>query len=219
MRHATVAMLSAVGVFSMMTSVSVARSDRKTVRCASGNSHVVMADAKAQVYMAYPAHGYFLKIYGCAYGSHLTYLLGEEARFSSVGGGGIEHVELDGTVVAYEESQVVPCCRKTELIIIRDLRTGRVLHRVPTGIPAMPISGYIGNGPVVSIVVKSDGAVAWMVEAEGEPSPEYYQVYAVDKFGSRLLASGTDVSRSSLALAGSTLYWTQGGHAFSVLLR
>jgi len=29
--------------------------------------------------------------------------------------------------------------------------------------------------------------------------------------GTRLLASGFDVSPSSLALAGSTIYWTQGG--------
>jgi hypothetical protein len=37
----------------------------------------------------------------------------------------------------------------------------------------------------------------------------------VDKNGSRLLASSTEIDPSSLALAGSTLYWTQGGKSMS----
>ena len=43
----------------------------------------------------------------------------------------------------------------------------------------------------------------------------YYDLYALDSSGERLLASGTELAPSSLALAGSTLYWTQGGRPFS----
>ena len=54
-----------------------------------------------------------------------------------------------------------------------------------------------------------DGSVAWIVETNEEEGE--YQVHAVDKSGSRVLASNPDIDPTSLALAGSTLYWTQGG--------
>ena len=70
------------------------------------------------------------------------------------------------------------------------------------------------------MVVKSDGAVAWIAENEiGPPhGPPEYEVNAVDKTGNRTLAAGTDIAPSSLALAGSTLYWTQGGKPMSAPL-
>jgi hypothetical protein len=71
----------------------------------------------------------------------------------------------------------------------------------------------IGIGPAVAIVVKRDGSVAWIVETIQELGG--YQVHAVDKSGSRVLASSPDIDRTSLALAGSTLYWTRSGEPFS----
>jgi len=67
----------------------------------------------------------------------------------------------------------------------------------------------VGIGLAVAIVVKRDGSVAWIVETGEEEGR--YQVHAVDRSGSRVLASSPDIDPSSLALAGSTLYWTQGG--------
>lgn len=100
--------------------------------------------------------------------------------------------------------------------MVRDLRNGRVLHDVPTGTPSQPRPEDIGVGPAVAIVVKSDGAVAWIVESGFMPTE--YQVHAVDKTGSRLLASGTNIVPSSLKLTGSKLQWTQGGtRALTVL--
>jgi hypothetical protein len=97
---------------------------------------------------------------------------------------------------------------------------------------------YLGVGNVVSIVVKSDGSVAWIADdyershPSGSPEVSYFDVYAVDKSGTRLLAAGTDIDPSSLALSvggsnigqgsltglGSTLYWTQGGNPASAVL-
>jgi hypothetical protein len=65
-------------------------------------------------------------------------------------------------------------------------------------------------------VVKRDGSVAWIVETNQEEGR--YQVHAVDKSGSRVLATGPDVDPTSLALAGSTLYWAQGDQPFSASL-
>jgi hypothetical protein len=85
-----------------------------------------------------------------------------------------------------------------------------VLRRLPTGTPAT--REQIGGGPVTTIVVKRDGAVAWIVEAEAPP-PGKWEVHAVETNGSRVLASGADVAPWSLALAGNNLYWTQDGRA------
>jgi hypothetical protein len=74
-----------------------------------------------------------------------------------------------------------------------------------------------GIGPITSLVVKPDAAVAWIVNTDEENGG--YQVHAADKTGPRVLATGADIAPGSLALAGSTLYWTQGGRPFSGVLR
>jgi hypothetical protein len=120
-------------------------------------------------------------------------------------------------------------------VIVRDLRTGRVLHDVPTGTPPKPEPGSVGVGNIVALVLKSNGSVAWIAEdseRSAAAKAAYFDVYATDKSGTRLLASGTDIDPSSLALsagathlddyphtiAGNTLYWTQGGQSFSTTL-
>jgi hypothetical protein len=91
-----------------------------------------------------------------------------------------------------------------------------VLHKVPTGTSKVP-STSIGIGQTQAIVVTRNGAVAWIVENEFPRSlgPVEYQVHAVDKTGSRVLASGTDVDPRSLVLKGSTMYWKQARRRFS----
>jgi hypothetical protein len=126
---------------------------------------------------------------------------------------------LAGPVVAYEVASAVGLAtgddRFTWQVVVRDLRSGRVLHRVPTGTaPANPF--VVGVGPAVSIVVKIDGAVAWVAKAP--PSEGTYQLHVLDKTGTRLLASGTDIAPSSLAIAGSRLYWMDGANPDSAPL-
>jgi len=100
--------------------------------------------------------------------------------------------------------------------VVRDLQTGRFVVRESHG-----VHGFLA---VEQIVVKSDGAVAWMVQVNAgwTGNPIYREVYAVDASGTRLLAEGEEglnpIERGSLALAGSTLYWTQSGKPFSAPL-
>jgi hypothetical protein len=94
----------------------------------------------------------------------------------------------------------------------------------------------VGVGNLVALVVTSDGAAAWIVEDNERstsmaPGGLFFDVYAVDSSGTRLLAAGTDIDSTSLALsvgtmnltypqvvAGSTLYWTAAGKSFSAPL-
>ncbi len=216
MRYAAIAIMSVLVAVLASAAVGAARPVRHaSAACVPHRTHLIAADAQAQVYEASPTPNGDLGIYGCAYGSGRTFLLGRRAEYSPSGGGGLEHETLGGTVIAYEESAVIPCCSNRSQVVVRDLRTGRIVRRVPTGTPATLKVGYVGVGPVVSMVVKNDGAVAWIVQT-GVPAE--FQVHAVDKLGSQLLASGHEIEGDSLALAGSTLYWMQGGKPFSALL-
>jgi hypothetical protein len=178
---------------------------------------VLLADSQVEVYSMVGVidiyHDKGVKIYGCAYG-HKSYLLGAIELCYGARCGGPQREVLDGPLVAYEEGGGGEVTN-TYLVVVRNLRTGRVIRKLPTGTPVTPKPSWVGIGLTTAIVVKSDGAVAWIVETG---FPTEYQVHAVDKSGSRVLASGADIGPSSLALAGNTLYWTQGGQPFSASL-
>lgn len=215
-----VALGSVLVLLLAVASVSDAKSRHRTPpRCPAGHP-LVAADARAEVYEAFNPYG-SLSIYGCAYNQRRSYTLGDPEECGGGGGGGgcagiwTATLMLAGTDVAFwEESQ------RSAPLIVRDLRTGRVLHKLRMGTPPLiePDAGY-----ATAIVVKSDGAVAWIVGhefvgPEGHGPPPVYEVEAADKTGRRLLATGSDIDFSSLALVGSTLYWTQGGKPVSASL-
>lgn len=245
-RRIAIAALPLLAVLLMPGGAGAARARHAApAKCTQVHAHLITADGQAQVYEATEPEAFpeYLGVWGCAYGHKLPYFLGPLPYGSSTGGsGGVGHETLAGPIVAYEESSASgglgadPTGRN--VVIVRDLRTGRVLRKVPTGVPLKPEPRYVGVGNVVSIVLKSDGAVAWIADdyersatAHGTGLP-YFDVYAVDKMGTRLLSSGTNIDPSSLALstgatgvnghpssiAGSTLYWTQGGASSSTTL-
>ncbi|MGO9762758.1 MAG: hypothetical protein ACLP1Q_16010 [Solirubrobacteraceae bacterium] len=189
---------------------------------------MIVADSLAAVYTApeRPQNPEFLGVYGCVYRTKRSHFLESvpEATGTPVGGHGLRLATLAGTMVAYEVAGGGPG-GSYAYVVVSDLATGKVVHREPTGTPAHPepprtenglTVHRVGIGPATAIVVKSDGAVAWIVQTPREDGS--YQVHAVDKTGSRLLASGPDIDPSSLALAGSTLYWTEDGKPMSATL-
>jgi hypothetical protein len=137
----------------------------------------------------------------------------------------ISDLTLGGTVIAFEETSSrgdrYEVAREGEFpeewhVVVRDLRTERVLHRVPTGATEPAHPEFIGDGPTAAIVVKSDGAVAWVLDT-GQ-AQNRYQVHALDKTGERVLAVGSNIYPHSLSLAGSTLRWLRGNKPFSATL-
>jgi len=255
MQRAVIAMIGVLSVLVMAAGASAARGRHAApVRCAP-RGPVLYADSEAVVYtirehrvIPFVGGGHEVQTViatrGCAFGQKGSYKLGEVyvPEGTEVNGYTRDYT-LAGSTVAYEEffttanrytleGQAVTTSLR---VIVRDLRTGRVLHEVPTGTPPKPEPGSVGVGNVVALVLKRDGSVAWIAkdsERSATAKAPYFDVYATDKSGTRLLASGTDVDPSSLALSvgathtgdypdaseGSTLYWTQDGKPYSATL-
>jgi hypothetical protein len=66
------------------------------------------------------------------------------------------------------------------------------------------------------MAVRLGGAVAWITDASKQAAR--YEVHALDRHGSRALAVGSGIDATSLALAGSALYWTENAVPFAAKL-
>jgi hypothetical protein len=217
----------------LAASPAAARSThRRQSRCTPGHAHLLASDAVAQVYEAGSHEDGFRpeRIVGCIYGATHVYVVGFPSFGSGGGGGGSSVKQLAGTDVAVaSSSSSMVYGTESASVLVRDLRTGRVIVDTPTGPPEpspaeLHSPGFgriVGAGPVTSVVLKPDGALAWIAS-----TPAYrvtlagsYQVYAFDSSGKRTLAAGNDIDPFSLALAGSTVYWTQSGKPSSAALR
>ncbi len=182
---------------------------RASPKCPTTHRQLIAVDSQAELYEAPDAQleGLF-RIFGCAFSDGHPYVLGAKAAYSSMGGGGITKEALAGTIIGYEQSSSrttappVPPVPLLSLVIVRDLHTGKVLHKA--------------RSSSRMIVVKPNGSVAWLAQINFQSNE--YKIEALDKSGSRVLASGTDIEPGSLALAGSTLYWTQESKPFSATL-
>jgi hypothetical protein len=213
--------LSALVLLVATSSTSDARAHRTTrANCSPGHTRTLAADARAQVYVLEERtrQGTRTAFRGCVYGHARSYLLGVlEPGSAASPGSTSEHFVLAGSIVAYEEAEVGGLePQGSWIVIVQDLRTGRTLREVPTGTPNPRTPSFTGAGEAVALVVKTDGAVAWITDTD--QGVNRYEVHAADRHGSLLLASGSDIDPSSLALARSTLYWTQGGKPFSMAL-
>jgi len=103
----------------------------------------------------------------------------------------------------------------SDSVLVTNLATGRRLTRIRTnGEPATYKEEPTGR--VDSMVVMPDGTVAWMVTTG--PGFGSYRLLVHEGGQSRTLASGPSLAPKSLALAGDTLYWTEGGHADSATI-
>ena len=232
-----VALLVAV----LAAAVPDAQAARSTsLRCPPRHAHVLVSTRQTSVYW-FPELGHELprqeeasEVKACARGHHpvpveglLQY--GDNAGPCTQGclrENWRETIALAGPILAYatdsgEDTKYGSCECRQRHIVVRNLRTGRLPHWVPTGPrPGNAPGSYVGLGPAVRVVVKADGAVAWTVRNDflweeafraGRDEMSFYEVRAIDHGKERLLASGPDLQPRSLALRGSRLAWVQGG--------
>lgn len=214
----------------------------RSAACPPSNAKLVVANTQATLYEAAPAGNFpeYLDVFGCVHGGARRYDLGEVPSCglfepgcdglsecsTSTGCGGVRHEVLAGSMVAYESFETGPEEGRW-YVVVKNLRNGRLIRHIPTGTPITKERYFTGVGTVVSIVLKNNGSVAWLAKdfdrsrPEGALGPEisFYDIYAAEGATTRLLASGTNINPSSLALAGSTVYWTQAGKPASAQLK
>jgi len=223
-RRAISIAIQVVTVIAICTSVAAA-SKARTVRCPHTNVHVVAANHYVEIYENLTSS----QIMGCAYSQGHQYALGPIPAYSPDSGGhGLFEIKLAGNMVAYEyntEYKTAATMGSNEsYVVVRDLATGKTIRHVPTGMANKlnPPSNEIGTGSVYGLVVKSDGAVAWIAPAGSELAPSgellIHQVEVFDKSGYRVLATSASIDTHSLALASSRIYWTENGKPVSALL-
>jgi hypothetical protein len=215
--------VSALPIAFVMTSAAVAsRSSHRQLPCGQRRPRI-LAGSQAVVYALTTARG--RKEYrGCTYRGSRSFVIGESGECIPDPCGGVSNLTLSGSLVAYEEVSGIGLGatryeeEPTSLVWrvnVLDLRTGKTVRTAPTGAPLEPRPGYLGVGETTKIVLGSD-LVAWIAfdiersRASGREVP-FYDVYALDASGSHLLAAGTEVDPSSLALAGRRVYWSEGG--------
>jgi len=139
--------------------------------------------------------------------------------------GGINEEALAGTMVAYQEAgdflRGEDLLGSTGFVVVRSLRTGKIVHRAPTGSPPVPRKGFVGVGAVTTIVVGETGSVGWIVlnRERSKPGSRYYEVHSIDRGGRRLLASGLSIQPNSLRLRGRVLSWKEAGRRRAGVLR
>jgi hypothetical protein len=103
-------------------------------------------------------------------------------------------------------------------IVVRRLDNRRVLHDAPAVTGRLRPESY---SQVASLVLKPDGAVAWIgtgnsIISHGAGATE---VHAIARDRSRLLDSGSAIDSQSLRLRGSRLSWRNGGQTRTATLR
>lgn len=214
-RFVTILAVTVLASILAAASATAAHAGHKaTPKCPPAHEEVFAADAQAIVYKAPESpKGLTGNVFACAYRAKRPYHLGPAPSGGAAGSANTGPITLVGSIVAYGVGESFEEHGYSE-IWVRNLATGKVIHRTPNGSPAKP--GDVGLGETTAIVATSGGSVAWIVRASGELGS--IQVRSVDQTGEHLLAASPEIAPDSLALAGSTLYWTQGGKPYTAPL-
>jgi hypothetical protein len=178
------------------------------VACEATGSKTLAANQSVRVFALHET------VYGCSKRSDKRYRLGRSKV--CVGSERAGPVVVAGDDAAYALERCGVDTGFSE-VIVRRFSDGKTLRS------AAAITGRLGvesYSAVDSLVLKPDGAVAWIatgssIVSHGAPQRE---VHKVDRAGPSLLDSGSSVRPSSLRLRGSTVTWKHGGAVRSTTL-
>jgi hypothetical protein len=175
--------------------------------CGPASATTIADDATARVY----ATG--ASAYGCVVGGSRAYRLG--ATGNARGAAHIEAVRVAGRIAAYGlGSTGVDTGHVT--INVRALGPGTLLAQRP----ATTQVGIEGFQTVDALVLKPDGAIAWIATARSIGKPTFVrQLLRLDQQGLRVLDTGPSLDAASLALHGSTITWNYGTTRRTATLR
>jgi hypothetical protein len=194
--------------------------------CPAPHRKLLHRDPVAEVY--YASNG---AITGCVFSVGQPQKIGFEFEARSQGSHGISIPILAGDYVAYEQIrqpfEAEPGEPTSFYIVVRDLRTGKIVHSEPTGISSEPAE--VGLNETSSLALSSTGAVAWIVidrQTMCEPARGWYcaQVHVVTSRGAAsIVAEGTvsafGIEPNSLQLHQGMLSWEQDAERKRLTLR
>jgi hypothetical protein len=183
-------------VGSVAVSGSAARLGHSGVAiCGPQSARTLAGDVVARVY----ASGG--NAYGCVAGATRSYRLGTTGY--SMRAPRLEAVRVAGRIAAYG-LQTSGVDTGYANVNVRRLATGTLLAQRP----ATTRVGVEGFQSIDSLVLKADGAVAWIATAHSIGMPTFIrQLQRLDERGFRLLDFGPNVAAASLTLHGSGLSW------------
>ena len=147
-------------------------------------------------------------------GLHKSYWLGAAAR--TLREDRVGPVAVSGTDAAYGLTSFGIDTISSE-VVVRNLAGGHRLHRAAASAVVAPESFQ----SVDSIVVRADGAVAWISRSSSivEHRSPALQVWRIDARGQSLLDSGGSIVGGSLARSGSLVSWRNGPATRTATLR
>jgi hypothetical protein len=166
--------------------------------CGPAAAHTLAASPQARVYVSGGT------AYGCARSGRSSNRLG--GRGSCIGRPRVDPVTVTGTLTAYA-SETCGVDTGTTVVIVRRLTDGRHLRSSPATAPV----GVESYQTVHSLVLKVDGAVAWIATGRSLGTRHgAVEVWRSDRHGTTRLDSGQAIQARSLRLTGATLNWRHG---------
>ena len=178
--------------------------------CGPASAHTIAADAVARVYDENQT------VYGCALpvGRHVKLKGGPVVQGPRISVG---PVALAGTIAAFGLSEQGVDTRSAT-VTVTQLRGGHQLSDFSAVTAFLGVEAHVF---VDSIVVKSDGAVAWVASGDSVGVAEVTQVFRGHRTHKKLLDHGPDsvIAARSLHLHGSRLTWQHGGQVRHAALR
>jgi hypothetical protein len=220
MRRTVLTLMVAVALLAPAAAHGATKHHKRPLTCPPPHADILLRDRTAVVFQLENLATDFFRKAVCSTASTKPYVL-VECESLDCEGPSVADETLAGNILAYARYEYsgsfkyMTAAPSSQLIQVRDLRTHRLIHSSPTSTSPPPPLDVIGNGGADGIVVKSDGSVAWIAVDGAHPYlpslPTTYQVWKIDQSGQHLLAMGTQIVPNSIALAGSTVYWTDGG--------
>jgi hypothetical protein len=200
--------LGSCGASSGHRTASTTGAPTTTTACDQQGTRTIAADRQARVFTTRGI------VYGCALRTGKQYRLGQLT--SCIGSDRTGPLALAGELVGYG-SQRCGIDTGVSQVIVRNLADGKQLRAEAALTGGLGAESYVS---VSSVVLKADGAVAWIatggsIFARGRAR----QVHRADASGHAVLDSGTPVNPSSLRLHGSRLTWKRGHATHSAQLR
>jgi hypothetical protein len=199
--------LTIAGCGSSLASSQARTGAPDSAACGPAGAQTVASNQVARIYDRNGA------VYGCSTRTGRTFRLGSSTP--TIGQGRVQPTALAGADAAYGLTSHGVDTATTQ-VVVRRLGDGKVLH---TAVAVSRNTGAESFQSVTALVVKSDGAVAWIGGSRSIGGRQALEVHRIDSRGQAVLDRGAGIAPRSLRLRSSRLSWLDSGRQRSAALR